>query len=209
MREADLVYSPLPHEVAGFDRAMASGVIRRIPTVPPAVTVLPTSRRALRDAAVVLAVSVAVVVAVLLVAPTEGALSGAGVLALLGSSALGVWAIAKALTRWGRLVLAELALGYTTTPPNLRTASWWVGAPGTRIGLHGIDWDWSGLWVLHPDGTVRSAPSRQGVPPGLYPSPRREGALELWTGLQWTAYFPGPAPGPDRGRVCRVSSWVP
>ena len=190
MRHADMVHSPLPHEVAGFDRAMASGVIRLIPNRPPAVTVTPTSHRALRDAGVVLSVSVVVVVVVMLVAPSDGALRGPGVLAVLGSSALGVWAVARALQRWGRVVLAELALGYTTTPPNLRSASWWVGAPGTRIGLHGIDWDWTGLWVLRPDGTVRSAPSRQGVPPGLYPSPRREGALELWTGSQWTAYFP-------------------
>jgi hypothetical protein len=187
VQDADLRYSPLPYEVEGFDRAMASGVIRLIPTDPPAVTVLPTSARALRDAGVAFVLASGVVVVVMLVAGSGGYLGGLGVAALLGSAALGFWAVATALKRWGRTLLAELALGYTTTPPGV-SASWWLGR--SAYGRNGPQWEWRGLWLLRPDGTVRSAPSRQGVPPGVYPSPSRPGAMELWTGRQWTGYFP-------------------
>ena len=187
-------YSPLPYEVAGFDRAMASGVVKLIPTFPPKVTVQPTSGRALRDAVLVFASGFVGWAAVLLVAGRGGVLGGPGVVAVLGFGALWFWAVATAAKRWGRMLLAELALGYTTTPPGLKGAAWWIGSPRGSDGQRGVDWDWSGLWVLRADGTVRSAPSRQGVPPGVYPSPRKPGAMELWTGRQWTGYFPPTGP---------------
>ena len=84
--------------------------------------------------------------------------------------------------------------GYTTV--TFESGRWWVSRLDRPMKHRGhTGWDWSGAWVLRADGRVVSAPRPDVDPPGLYPSPRRAGELELWTGHQWTAHFPEPPAG--------------
>ncbi len=55
-----------------------------------------------------------------------------------------------------------------------------------------IEWDWRGTWVLNGADEVVSAPSDELDPPGVYPSPDRDGLLELWTGHEWAGYYYDP-----------------
>jgi hypothetical protein len=46
------------------------------------------------------------------------------------------------------------------------------------------------LWVLDGStGAVVSPPVADADPPGLYPSPNRPGAMELWTGVVWSGNY--------------------
>ena len=93
------------------------------------------------------------------------------------------------IRRWGRAVLDEATAGYTTTPFDL--GRFWIGAaPEAPWTVGWIGWDFSGLWVMAPDGTVKASPRPERDPPGVYPSPNRPGEWELWTGSQWSAHFP-------------------
>ena len=129
-------------------------------------------------------------VAVAMIAGADGGrLPPGAVMTMLAVAAGGVVAMIVTARRWGRAQLAELQSGYTTT--RFVTGRWWFApAPDAPISLGKIGWDWSGTWVLTPDGTVISAPSTDVDPPGLYPSPNRPGEVELWTGFQWSGYFP-------------------
>ncbi len=160
-----------------------------VPGTAPAVAVSPTARRALRDRWLT-AGAAAVAVAVAMVTGADGGrLSLGAVATMLAVAAVGVVAMIATARRWGRAQLAELQLGYTTT--RFVHGRWWFApAPDAPITLGKIQWDWSGTWVLAEDGTVVSAPSPDADPPGLYPSPNRPGAVELWTGHQWSGHFP-------------------
>ena len=91
----------------------------------------------------------------------------------------------------------ELAHGYTTL--KLEFGGFWVGE-GRRWPQfgHRPPWDYSALWLLDGStGAVISEPVADADPPGLYPSPNRPEALELWTGVVWSGnYRPLAATGP-------------
>ncbi|PPK92261.1 hypothetical protein CLV92_1157 [Kineococcus xinjiangensis] len=95
--------------------------------------------------------------------------------------------------RWGVAVgrrnIEELQHGYTTHV--LTFGQFHIGGGShVRDTDAGPPWDYSGTWVLHRDGRVKSAPQPGHDPPGLYPSPARPDAYELWTGASWTGYYP-------------------
>lgn len=97
-------------------------------------------------------------------------------------------ALTVAVRRWGRAQVAELQRGYTTT--TFTMGRFWFGGAPEGIVSHGwVQWDWDATWVLRPGGEVVSPPSGEGDPPGLYPSPRVQGVMELWTGHQWSGYL--------------------
>jgi hypothetical protein len=96
--------------------------------------------------------------------------------------------IARAARRFGRAQLAELMHGYTTT--TYAQGTWWLGGSPRGSWKGGRTfWDFRGTWVLRSNGEVVSPPTVNQEPPGLYPSPRNEGARELWTGCEWTNYL--------------------
>ena len=160
----------------------------QISATPPQVSVTPTARQALRGVAVVAGLVVTAILTVLFTGSASGRLPWPAVAALLGVSACGVVALAVAVRRWGRALVAELQRGYTTT--TFTMGRFWVGrAPDGAVSHGWVQWNWDATWVLRPDGEVVSAPSGDGDPPGLYPSPRHDGVLELWTGHQWSGYL--------------------
>jgi hypothetical protein len=109
--------------------------------------------------------------------------------AALRDVALTIGAAAAAVRRWGRSQLAELRRGYTTATFRLGRF-WFASAPDGPVTNGWVQWDWTANWVLRPDGQVLSAPTGSGDAPGLYPSPRRDGAMELWTGHHWSGHLP-------------------
>lgn len=185
------VLRPRPRDVPAYQEARDAGLLPSVPATPPQVTVRPAAHQALRDVVVVVALTVAGVAAVLLLGSSDGRLSWAVVALLLAVATAGVLLLAAAVRRWGRAQLAELRCGYTTT--TFRMGRFWVGtAPDGPVTNGWVQWDWGAVWVLRPDGTVVSAPSHDGDPPGLYPSPGHRGAFELWTGHQWTGHLRQP-----------------
>ena len=188
-RPGRYVHAPRPRDVPEFGRAQAQGLTPRVSPGPPQVSVRPTARSALRDVAVVAGLGVAATVTLMVVAAEDGRLSWSAVAALLGVGAVAMCALGAAVRRWGRSQLAELQQGYTTC--TFTMGRFWVGASPDGVWSNGyVKWDWDATWVLRSDGEVVSAPSSDGDPPGLYPSPRREGVAELWTGHQWSGYLP-------------------
>lgn len=173
----------------GFARARSQGLTPRVSGAAPLVSVRPTARSALRDVGVTIGVAVAADVGAMFSTVTDGRLSWTAVAVVLGVGVVGVLAVLAAVRRWGRAQLAELQLGYTTTTFTLGRF-WFGSAPDGPVTNGWVQWDWDATWVLRPDGRVRSAPTGDGDPPGLYPSPRRDGAMELWTGHQWSGYLP-------------------
>lgn len=172
-----------------YGQAKADGLIPHVPPTPPVVSVRPTAQRALRDVALVGAVFSAGVLLVFFIGGASGRLPASALLALLIVSALGFTGLWFTIRRWGRTQIAELQLGYTTTTFTL--GRFWIGsAPDGPVTNGWVEWNWDSTWWLRPDGEVVEPPSGDVEPPGLYPSPRREGALELWTGCQWSGYLP-------------------
>lgn len=169
----------------GYAAAVAEGRTPSVPERPPQVAVAPTAHAALRQVFLVVGAAVAAIVVTMVVGGRGGSLGGAALLALLAVSALGIAASAAAVRRFGRVQLAELQRGYTTARYTM--GRWWMrAAPDGPVTVGWVQWDWSGTWVLRPDGGVVAAPSADREAPGLYPSPRRPGSLELWTGHQWS-----------------------
>lgn len=189
-RHGPYVTSPRPRDVPGYDEAKASGAVPRVPVTPPAIAVRPTARRALRDTALVGVAAVIALLSVLFIGASDGALPWPAVGTLLVVGAVCALALRTAVRRWGRAQIAELQRGYTTT--TFSTGRFWAGvaAPDGPWTRGRIAWTWDATWVMRPDGTVISEPSGDTEPPGLYPSPRHEGRLELWTGYQWSGYLP-------------------
>jgi hypothetical protein len=183
------VTAPRPRDLQAFGHAQANGMTPQVSSTPPAVSVRPTARSALRGVAVVAGLVVAAILTVLFTGGSGGRLAWPVVALLLGVSCGGVVALAVAVRRWGRAQVAELQRGYTTTTFDMGRF-WFGGAPDGVVSHGWVQWDWDATWVLRPDGEVVSPPSGEGDPPGLYPSPRRGGAFELWTGHQWSGYLP-------------------
>lgn len=182
------VTAPLPCDVPGFAQAKAHGLTPRVPATPPRPGTRTTAAE-LRRLAVPGAVCVAAWLATLFLAGDDDSLDPAGIGWVVAVAALGVLVTGWAVRRVGATLIAELQAGYTTV--TFESGRWWVSRLDRPMKHRGhTGWDWSGTWVLKADGRVVAAP-RQGVePPGLYPSPRRPGELELWTGFQWTAHCP-------------------
>jgi hypothetical protein len=178
-----------------FDRAVSSGLSPSVPPSAPRVEIAPTAQRTLRDVVTTAVIAVLAIVIVIAVGASAGRLSWAVVGAMLMVTAAGAAAVGIMLRRWGRIQMAELQHGYTTTTFKLG-AFWFAAAPDAPMTLGLIQWDWRGTWVLRPDGEVVSTPSDAFDPPGLYPSPNCSDALELWTGHQWSGYFPKDAQWP-------------
>lgn len=152
-----------------------------VPTTPPAVTVRPASATTLRH--VVLGVVAFFALGILgLPVVTRPLPSAASTAVGMGATVLAALGVVLLVRRWGRSLVAEIELGYTTS--RLRTAAWWLGN-GPRRG-RSVVWDLSGLWFLRPSGEVRAAPLPTPHPPGWYASPRDPARLELWTGCQWS-----------------------
>lgn len=136
--------------------------------------------------------SAAVVTAVLLaveVVPRVGLGAWSEGILTLAAGLIGFAVIIRDLGRVGDRKLEEIAHGYTTL--KLDFGGFWLGE-GRRwphFG-HRPPWDYSGLWVLDgTHGAVLSKPDRGVEPPGLYPSPNRPGAMELWTGVVWSGNY--------------------
>jgi hypothetical protein len=183
------ILSSRPRDAPGFLRAHEQGLTPRVPASPPEVTVRPTAVAALRDVALTVGAAAAAVVAAVLLGASDGRLPWAVVAVVLGVGATGVAAVCGAVRRWRRSQLAELQRGYTTATFRLGRF-WFASAPDGPVTNGWVQWDWAATWVLRPDGQVRSAPTGAGDAPGLYPSPRHDGAMELWTGHQWSGYLP-------------------
>lgn len=187
------VETPTPPQVAGYDDAVRAGVTPRVPADRPPQVGPTSAHAALRQVFLVSGLAVAAVVVTMVVGGRGGTLGAGALVSLLVVSVVGVVAAAATVRRFGRAQLDELQRGYTTT--HHRLGRWWARtAPDGPITNGWVEWDWSGTWVLRPDGSVVSSPQPGRVAPGLYPSPRRPGSLELWTGHQWSGYVvDGPA----------------
>jgi hypothetical protein len=160
-----------------------------VPAAPPALLRGVSAARLfnrflLRGAGVVAAVLVIVEVA-----SRSGLGSTASSVVTLAAGLLGFAAILALLGQVGDRKLDELAHGYTTL--QLEFGGFWVGEGRRwpRFG-HRPPWDYSGVWVLDGStGAVISEPNPDADAPGLYPSPNRPGAMELWTGVVWSGNY--------------------
>jgi hypothetical protein len=108
-------------------------------------------------------------------------------LTLVGSIVVITTAIAWA--RLGRTCIREFVHGYTTF--EITFGTYWLGTGRYRPGnANRAPWDFSSLWLLEASsGRVLRAPIYGSDPPGMYPSPNRQGIMELWSGLVWMGYF--------------------
>lgn len=182
------VGTPAPRHVPGFAQARDAGRTPRVPGTPPHVEVHPTARKAFLRVSVITGVLVIALVAVLLGSAGDGRLDAGELAALLGVAVVGTVALVVGVRGWRRVQLAELQRGYTTW--TFALGRFWLGStPNGPVTNGWVGWRWDATWVLGSDGRVVSSPSGDGDPPGLYPSPREDGALELWTGSQWTGYL--------------------
>lgn len=174
-----------PREVPGFAEAAADGVLPTVPATPPALIVGGTADHIFKVFLLEGGVAVAALLVLVEVVQRVGLSSTAVSLLILGMSALLIVALHLLWLRVGRAVLAELAHGYTTLaftyvsfrPP--RDRDWYQ--TDWRV-----PWDYSGVWVLGPDGRVLSTPQPGVEPPGFFPSPNWPGEFELWSGTGWT-----------------------
>ena len=100
-----------------------------------------------------------------------------------------LWGLSRLLAGVGDVAVSELHKGYTTLP--LRFGSYWMAGGRFRLSTDlRLSWDYSALWQLESaNGAVVEAPSTAEDPPGMYPSPSRPGAYELWTGVLWTRQY--------------------
>lgn len=187
--------SPLPWEVPGWDEARAAGLLPVVPDAAPEPSVAPSARTALRDLWVAVTVVVAVLVLVMVLGGSDGRLGLAAVLGLLVAAAVGAVVLWSMVRRWGRAVLAETRRGYATATFDLGRF-WLRPAPGAPWTVGWVGWDFSGVWVIGTDGSVRPPSRRDVLAPGFYPSPRGDGLWELWTGSQWSTWV---RTQPERG----------
>lgn len=130
----------------------------------------------------------AVLVAMLPALPMEeGGLTPTSLAIFLLALAAGVVVTWRALVAFRMVLVRELQAGYVTT--TFEYGVFWMG-PTSKVDWGIVPWDWSGLWVLGPDGEVVSGPEKDADPPGVYPSPHDPGRAELWTGCRWTRFYP-------------------
>ena len=173
-----------PHEVPGYASAAALG---QLPVVPEAAPRLIPGRTARQEFHRFL-LKLTAVVAPLVVGPEI--LRAVGLPLLLGAGyGLVVLLLAD---RWlgqvGTRMVAELRAGYVTFDLQ-------YGLIGRDYHAHwhateaGTPWNHRGVWLLRDDGSVVRPPDRSVAPPGMYPSPTRPGARELWSGAAWTGHY--------------------
>ena len=173
-------------------QAIPPQVVGTAPAEPPALLPGPSAHRLFNRWMATSAVLVAATLLLLAIAPGIG-VDGWGQDALILGA--GLAALAVVMLRLGRVgdrKLEEIHAGYTTL--TLEFGLFWFGENRRwpRSG-HRAPWDYAGLWVLDgASGAVLSEPDRRAVPPGMYPSPNRPGAMELWTGAVWSGHY-----GPD------------
>ena len=177
-----------PRQVLGYAAAAAAGRLPNVPSVCPGLLTPATADHAFKVFLLQGGAGIAVLLALVEVVQRVGLGTAVVSLLILGSSGLLFVVLHTLWQRVGRAVLDELAHGYTTltfTYVSFR-------APGAR-GWYGTDWrvpwDYSGVWVLRPDGGVLSVPRLGSEPPGFFPSPHRVGGFELWSGAGWTGQF--------------------
>lgn len=180
--------TPRPRDVEGFAAAKVAGRTPKQPQDPPRVSPGGTARGALGRLAFVGAVSVSASVAMLLLLPKDNGTLTSTTLAVFGVTVVvGVVATWRSLVTFRGVLLRELQAGYVTT--TFEQGVFWMG-PASRFDWGVVPWDWSGIWVLTPDGEVQSPPENDADPPGIYPSPHEPGRRELWTGCRWTMFYP-------------------
>ncbi len=183
------VTQPRPRDTPAWREAVRAGLISPVPAEPPDLVVRPSAHSLQRVLFATVAMSVLVLAFLLLTGGRNGAFTAGGLGRFLTAAVVCATACGYTIRRWGRAVLDEATAGYTTTPFDL--GRFWIGAAPEAPWTFGwIGWDFSGLWVMAPDGTVEAAPRSDRDPPGVYPSPNRPGEWELWTGSQWSAHFP-------------------
>lgn len=186
------VSSPRPRDVEGFAAARGAGLTPARPAAPPALAVSPTAHVALRQLGAGIAASVLVSLVVVALGPSyDGQLELPTAVATVVVLIAGFLVCRALLRRFREAFVAELQAGYVTT--TFLQGMFWVrgdSSPRPAGGEDVVGWSWDALWVLAPDGSVRSAPDDEGDPPGLYPSPNAPGERELWTGRRWTGVFP-------------------
>lgn len=193
MTQAGDLRSPRPREVEGFEAFQAAGLTPERPASPPSPGPGVTARGALWRLAVVAAGSVTIAIATLLVLPKDdGTLPASTLVAVIVAVAVGVAVTWWALVGFRRALLRELQAGYVTT--TFEQGVLWIGVSAYEHSRGIVGWDWSGVWVLGPNGAVRSSPEGDTDPPGAYPSPHEPGRQELWTGCRWTKFYTGPLP---------------
>jgi hypothetical protein len=159
-----------------------------VPSRPPALSVRPSAGSRARRITIT---AVAALLATLILLKLAQAALPAGWPALL-LTLTGSVIVAAATTAWarlGRTCIREFTHGYTTF--EITFGTYWLGTGRSRPGnANRAPWDFSALWLLDPSsGRVLRSPSSQADPPGMYPSPHRAGAMELWSGLVWMGYF--------------------
>lgn len=177
---------PLPRDVPGFAEAVAAGVTPARPATAPDPSVHPTAAARQRVFVGALLGGLTGTIAVGL--GLLGDDPGPSAVALVGGAATLVLVVLAALWHWvGAAALAELHRGYTTT--TLVFGGYGLSVP-RRYRSFGDrpPWDYSGVWRIGP---VSSAvpPDPAHDPPGFYPSPTRDGELELWSGQVWLGVF--------------------
>lgn len=178
-----------PREVPAFAAAAAVGGVPVVPPTPPALIAGTTADKSFNFFLLKLVVAAGIVVASLDIVPKI--VGGKGLLTALVDFTLGMTVLVLML-RWlksvGERNFQEISQGYTTLV--LRYGMFGPDASSrwyrTRFR---VPWDYSGLWVLGNDGRVVTAPDPGVDPPGFYPSPNRQGAYELWTGVGWSGQF--------------------
>lgn len=177
--------TPMPRQVAGFDHAMANGLVPVVPAAAPepagALSATDVSMNMVYGfvgcgVAFVLVSLLANQFGLLVVSPLFIA-----VLAAFG------YVLFKMPRETVGSYLAETQLGYTTTKGVVQTGL----RDTTELPLKHVmlPWDFSGVWRLDSQGSVVTPPDRRFDPPGYYPSPHLPGKYELWTGVMWTGSY--------------------
>lgn len=177
-----------PREVSGFAQAAAAGRVPPAPPTPPRPLPGPSADRMFNVWVLKIVAGVAALLVTLEVVERLALPGPAHALVVLGLfAALAVW-IVRGWWAVGDRNLEELAQGYTTL---VLTFGFFRSVPGSRFSSTAgrVPWDYTGIWVLAADGSVKSVPDRSVEPPGFYPSPSRPGQDELWTGAAWSGQY--------------------
>lgn len=177
--------SPHPRQVPGYEEARRAGRLPTVPEQPPALTVRPTARA---QGHRLIAFAFGGLLVVILLAKLLERLDLPEFLGFALFMAISPGFLLLLFLRWlpavGRQSVAELQRGYTTIEATFG-ALWLTASAGRRP-----PWDYRGTWLLdHRDGRVLREPDRGIDPPGMYPSPRRPGRMELWSGAAWLAHY--------------------
>lgn len=167
---------PRPSQVPGYADAVASGLVRGVPAEQPMLLPGPSARGLAQRYGVLFAVLTLAYVVLFAFVESPLVLIGTGMVWLL----LGCFLFGRV----GDRLVEELRLGYATLL--IDSGMFWIRMSGW------ISWSFDGVWRFTGRGVRPPAP---GVtdPPGLYPSPHRQGRWEIWTGHVWTGVH-RPAP---------------